>query len=521
MSRVTINKSGKTNSYQIKCLLILTALFILLPPRAIAEEGNRDKSKALSLTLSDSVFLALRKNRTIESAYLNRVSQKYNLAVAEDEFLPDLSITPSGSYNSSESSASNRSATGKLGTSFNVRQKVQTGGSFNFVWDNTVTRTKMKTTKDGMYSDSWALSFSQPLLKGGGIDVATASQTIARISEEQNILSLKSTIMSTITSVIIAYRSYLQTFRQLKITEDSLERAKRLLEVNQALIDAGRMAKVEIVQTQADIANREFSLISAQNSLDNARLSLIQILDIDKQTRIDLVEEAEMTPLHPNLEECIAIALNNRPDYLQNLMSLRIAEINREVTKNNRLWDLSLNAGASQAGSDPKLGPAEKPLGDIGRSDWNAGLQLTIPFGDVERHSSYVSSEIGLRNQKISLQESKENIEVEIADKVRDVEMKLKQLELAKLARELTRQKLEIENEKLKTGRTTNFQIVTYESDLVSAENNELDAIINYQNALTNLDLALGTTLQTWKIDVKDEPESAKAILKKLDKEKK
>ena len=125
-----------------------------------------------------------------------------------------------------------------------------------------------------------------------------------------------------------------------------------------------------------------------------------------------------------------------------------------------------------------------------------------------------------MRNQKIALQELKENVEVEISDRVRDVEMKLKQLDLARLARDLSRQKLEIENEKLKTGRTTNFQVVSYESDLVSAENNELVAIINYQNALTNLDLALGTTLKTWKIEVKDEKESASNILKKLEPEK-
>jgi outer membrane protein TolC len=503
---------------RIKSIFIIAALAFLATLPSFGEEGPREKSKKLNLTLSDSVFLALRKNRTIESAYLDRISQKYNLAVAEDEFNPDLFITPSGSYNSSESTG--RSATGTLGTSFKVRQKVKTGGSFDFVWDNSVARTKTKRAADSSYADSWALTFTQPLLKGGGIDVATASQTIARINEEQYALSLKSTIMRTVTSVITTYRSYLQTFRQLKITEDSLERAKRNLEVNQALIDAGRMAKLEIVQTQADIASREFNLISAQNGLDSARLSLIQILDIDKQTMIDLVEEAEVKPMHPNLEECIQISLNNRPDYLQTLLSLKTSEISLEVAKNSRLWNLDLNAGIGQSGSNPKFGPAEKPLGDIGRSDWNAGLNLTIPFGDVERHKAYVSSEIGLRNQKIALQELKENVELEISDRVRDVEMKLKQLDLARLARDLSRQKLEIENEKLKTGRTTNFQVVSYESDLVSAENNELVAIINYQNALTNLDLALGTTLKTWKIEVKDEKESASNILKKLEPEK-
>ncbi len=505
-----------------KLIPIIVILSFLVCFPCFGKDDRKKKHRKVKITMPDSIFLALRHNRTIESAYLNRISQKYGLAVAEDEFIPDLTITTKGTRSYSDGTPDTRSTTSNAGVSFNVSERIQTGGQFNFVWDNDVTKTTSgQYSRDSSYAASWNLTFSQPLLRGGGIDVNTASQNIARLSEEQNILSLKSTIMSTITSVITTYRSYLQTFRQLSIADSSLKRAKHLLSVNKALIDAGRMARVEIVQTKADIANREFNLLSSENNLDRARLSLIQILDIEKQTMIDVVEEGKVKPVHPSLKDCTKIALKNRPDYLQALISLKIAKINLEVAKNNRLWDLNFDAGVTQSGDHYKLNRAEKRLGDIGRPDWNVGLNLSIPFGDVARHQSYVSSEIGLRNQRIALHELKENVEIEIEDKVRDVEMKLRQLELARLARDLSRQKLDIENEKLKSGRTTNFQIVTFENDLVSAENSELDAMISYQNALTNLDLALGTTLKTWKIRVKDKKETASSILKKLKAEEK
>jgi hypothetical protein len=45
------------------------------------------------------------------------------------------------------------------------------------------------------------------------------------------------------------------------------------------------MAEVEIVQAEADVSNREFDLLSAENNLDSARL-LIKLLDIDRHTMI-------------------------------------------------------------------------------------------------------------------------------------------------------------------------------------------------------------------------------------------
>ena len=42
------------------------------------------------------------------------------------------------------------------------------------------------------------------------------------------------------------------------------------------------------------------------------------------------------------------------------------------------------------------------------------------------------------------------------------------------------------------------------ENDLRSAENQQLGAVIGYLNALTLLDVQLGTTLDTWHIALRD-----------------
>src|SRR4051794_32123571 len=58
-------------------------------PRAIAPApASRVPPQTLPLSLADAVFIGLRKNTTIRSAYIDRISQIFDLKVAEDIFTP-------------------------------------------------------------------------------------------------------------------------------------------------------------------------------------------------------------------------------------------------------------------------------------------------------------------------------------------------------------------------------------------------------------------------------------------------
>ncbi len=60
------------------------------------------------------------------------------------------------------------------------------------------------------------------------------------------------------------------------------------------------------------------------------------------------------------------------------------------------------------------------------------------------------------------------------------------------------------EQEKLQTGRSSNFQVLSFETDLRNAENARLNTFIQYLNSQAELDQALGTTLESWEITLND-----------------
>ena len=447
------------------------------------------------LDLRAAATLALTTNRDIEAAYLGRVSDEYGLRVAEDRFRPDLTINASRGTGRSGDPL-NRIGTDTTELSPRLSLLVPTGGQVSFTWANRRNATSAGATH---YRSGLDISFVQPLLSGAGIDVNLAPLRIARISERSNVLSLKSTINSTITAVVTAYRQLLLQERRLEIVERSLARARTLLENNRAMIEAGRMARQDIVQTETEVSQRELDLVSARNSLDTARLALLDILDIDPETPFRLTDTLRLQDVGElDFESTYAHALANQPNYLQALLRSEIVDINLQTAKNQRLWRLDATLTASLDGdSGTGYRGAFRDLDDD-PGDYRAGLQLTIPFGDLNRRQQVINARISKRRQELSLLELRETIRIDIKDQVRSIKSLREQVDLAERAAELAARQLDIEQLKLAQGRSSNFQVLNLEDQLISAQISEASAVLNYLNALTRLDQALGMTMDTW-----------------------
>lgn len=450
------------------------------------------------LTLADAVFIALRYNRTIESAYLNRVVQRYDLRVAEDKFKPKLTLAV-GADVIRAITPNSAATTYAAAWSPTVSWLTPTGAQFTFGWANTVSAGDLPSAATSVLD----LAVVQPLLRGGGTDVNRASVTVARINEQANRLALRNTLISTITTVIQAYRSFLQARDQVGIARDALARSRELLAVNQELVTAGRMAEVDVVQTEANIASNELAVVQAENSHDGARLRLLQELDIDGSTRIEPVEKLDADRVDVTYEAALGYALANRTDYLQAVLQQDVGRINLMLARDGRMWELNVRAGATFGSGQRGLRSAVERTTDDNRN-FRAGIELRIPIGDLSLEQRVVQAQIGLQQTEINLEEQRQSISISVRDAVRNVDLTWRSLALARRSRELSERKLQIEREKLRAGRSSNFQVLSFETDLNNARNSELGAIVNYLNALTTLDQTLGSTLETWQIELKE-----------------
>ena len=482
---------------------------------AASPAGQAEADASLALTLQDAIALAMRNNRRLVQGRLSRTVERFALRVARDKFWPNLRIGAVKRFETEEGGW----AQGDASATFESNWLLPTGGRLAVV----------NTASGGAagYDGAVTLRFAQPLLKGGGIAVNAAWLRIARATERVGALRFERAIGDVARAVVLAYRSLLQARRRVEIGSRSLQRARELLATNQALIRAGRMAELEVVQAQADVAERELTLAGAVNAEDAARLALIDVLDIDSDARIRPTEALAVRDarsvggdrLGANcaggagvahsetcagvVRELVALAAANRPEYLQAELRVESAEAGLLIAKNNRLWDLSATFAMDVYGNANSLRRAiAEPVGDVPDNDLRFALSLSVPIGQLSLRQRHLAAQAILEQARADLAELRQAIDIDVRNAVRDVDTRLRQVALAEQARELAKRKLDAERQKLNLGLTSNFRLIRFEDDLVRAQNNALDAVIAYLNALSSLDRDLGTTLQTWGLEV-------------------
>ena len=426
------------------------------------------------LTLEAAIVRALVGSRAAIVARLGRDEQKFDLKSAEERYDPTISL---GAATTTHRSG-DRTADVSVGSTLPVR----TGGSFQLSVRKPLAGEQDRET-------STELGFSQPLLRGFGLDVETAPLRRAYLRERIAGRAFRDTAAGIVDSVISAYRTALKAGQRLEIAREALQRARRQLEINRTLVEAGRMAQQDLVQSEAEVTNKEYDLIDSEHVLETANSVLVNILDLDEETRVELQEEPPVKPEQPDLKESLETAFARRTDWLRAELGMDLARIDLRVAQNDRLPDLSLDATASRGSG-------------LDRTDWTVGVNLTVPLQNEESRRAIARARNGLRRAAMELAERRQSIRIQVRRAVRDVEVALRQIDFARRSRHLTERKLDVERRKLRQGLSSAFQLGRFEDDLVTAQRRELDAVVGYRDALTRLDRTLGVTLDRWGLSI-------------------
>ncbi|MGL5193388.1 MAG: TolC family protein [Chroococcales cyanobacterium] len=449
--------------------------------------------EGIPLTLVEVVGLAVQNNREIKNAYLARIAQRANLAVALDKFQPIFTPEISVGLNRNEfGTATNNAAEINAGSI--VSMQIPTGGAIRAAWNMggmTQSSNQSEVTDLNRLNQGISLNFTQPLLRGSGREINTASIQIAQLTERINQIGLKATLSDVITNAILGYRQLLSAQESVKIAENSLRIAQEIFEINRVLVEAGRQARIDLVQNERNIASRQVQLLGAENSFEQVRLELLQILDV-QDFPILPGEEIRVEDTRLNEDELKQLALQNSPSYLNAELAVEIAELNLRLAEDERRWEMNLNASY---GSDLQSRTAD-------RNEMRLGIRLSRNFGDRTLESQVEQERVTLLQVQNQRDNQRDTLLIQVGDQVRNANLLLEQVALARQEREFAQQNLENQRELLRLGRGSIRDIISAQEEVVSANNSELTAQINYLNALTQLEQTVGITLATWQVTV-------------------
>jgi len=495
--------------------LFVTSLLLVQP--SWAQDTGIDELPVMSLPAV--VGLALRNNRTIKTAQVAREAQKFAVRLQESLFKPQLSIAAGASATktnqktySTTSVSSNEvsSLSDQLAYAASVTPTAtllsEFGTSYTLQWNNAYARTVDRagsTSGRPRFTVDPKLTIEQPLLKGFGRGVNTANLEIARLNETLGRLSMRNTVSQTITSVVNAYWQVVLNKEQLNIARQALIRARQVLEINGALVASGRMAELDTIQTETDVAQKEFSLDVADNAYRKSKTTLLALLALPENIDFTPAAIGAIEQIQVPLENAHTLAEQNRLEIAQAIISHTLAKVSLMVAKDGLKWDLKLTGSAESNNTRRSVQDAIKGVPDDSNI-LSIGASLSIPLTSLSEESQVVSARGDLETAALRLAETRQTVHINVQDTVREVVATFRQLQLAERASQLAEQQLNIERDKLSIGRSSNFQVLSYQDALSASQLNEVSARVGYLTALANLDFSLGTTLETWNVEATD-----------------
>jgi|GEM_PF-1141419 len=456
----------------------------------VTESGAR----VVNLTLPDLLNLTLQGNRALRNDILFRIVERQQLNEAEQAFDPR--FTPELRVDATRS----LSARGN-GEIIDTDDGLQFFGDIADFEEQALLTTELNTRQGTRISvgvdpfngtQPFQFNVTQPLLRGFGQAVNEAPVEQARLRESQNQLALRDTTTQTITTAITNYTTLIQQQRSVAIQERALERRQQELEVERALVEAGRRARSDLFDNETSVANAERDLADARNGLIQANNAILNQIGTDQnllfvasaETVIQLFEDAVARAEAYDPEELMALALLRRPDYRQAQLERQQRELDLLLSRDGLRWQLDARARGN--------------LGDF--SETTVGLFATRTFDEPRLETALVSSEVALQQQDNNLAQLEEEIRNNVIADLESVRANLLRVRAAVRATENAEQQLEAARTQFRLGRgqLTQFDLLQREDDLVTAQNAELTAEIAFLNAIASLEQTVGITLESW-----------------------
>ena len=471
---------------------ILDAETEFLPPDALIETDRAQ----LALSLPELIELVVMGNRDLRDQQLQRLIEQQELQEAEESFDPRL--TPAIGVGITQRFDEGLSTPANLpgtigGTTDELGDRTTLTQSAGLLGEVTTRQgTELSLTLDALGDAPIGLQFTQPLLRGAGTTVNEAPVEAARLTETQNWWALQETLIDTVSTTVIQYTTLIEAQESVVIQAQALERRRERLTILTALVEAGRNARVDLVDAERSIADAERDLLLAQTQLEEANTALLDQIGTEQailfvasaDTIADLFAAAAVRVEAFEVQVLTAIAYERRPDYLQATLDPEVAQLNLLVAENDLQWQLNVEGNAE--------------LGDF--SETTLGLVLRRTFDEPDLETALIRSQVEVLQAENRLAQLQTTIRNEVTNQLNTVRANLARVDAARRATENARLQLEITQELFDRGRSGAdiFRIIDQEEDLVEAQSQQLTAEIEFLNSIVNLDQAVGLTLATW-----------------------
>ncbi len=331
------------------------------------------------------------------------------------------------------------------------------------------------------YNSTASLQMNQLIFDGSYI-VGLQVSKFYKSFVDDNLLKTKQEILMDVTQ---AYELALVS-RENKLFLDTLVNAtKDLLEKQEALFELGMITEEDVDQVRYSVLQAETNLSAANFTYENAQAMLKLAMAYPQEEAIHLSDDLE-TIMRKALSSSLDGDISSNLDLLLLQKRKRLSEYDLQNIKMSNLPSLGafFNQSYNYFSNDLELLNWDRWFGQS-----YIGVSLTVPiFSSGERWAKTQKAKIAVKQDEYAIQELERTLKFREVQLKNDFNQALKQLELQKENVKLAQRIYENSLQKAEIGKENPILITQKYSQLVSAQTQRVNAMIDMFNARLSLD---------------------------------
>lgn len=305
------------------------------------------------------------------------------------------------------------------------------------------------------------------------------------------------TIENTVLDIATAYYNIVSHKKRIEVLNNTVEISEDRREIAETKFELGAGSEYDLLVTTTDLNVDRTDVIREERMLYNARMELIQLLDLPSDSDFEVQADIELgAPLA--LEELQRKVLIDNRQLAAARLEIEVANLEEREVQSQRYPEISLGAAYNLSNEDLK----ENMLHSVERRDgffYGVTARLNI-FDGFRTNRQAKIAEIRTRNTEFVEREQQKTLETILLSYFSDYESSIELIALEENNLQLAEQALDIAFERFRLGNITPVELRESQRTLLNTETRLITAMFEAKIYETELLRLAGGLLEEYEI---------------------
>jgi outer membrane protein TolC len=273
------------------------------------------------------------------------------------------------------------------------------------------------------------------------------------------------------------------------VAQDAVKRGEERLRVAQSRYELGSASMSDVLKAKVQYSTDQLDLVDATNTYQLAKGNLAFVMGVDVNRDYEVDEQMEERTFDIDFNSALGEALAQNPEYRKSNFDLLVARDNKTIAFSALLPSLSIgmahNTSVSKMADLPDL-----EMANASRTVY-ASLGLNI-FNGFRDYTDLRTARLSVESSRANYENTRNKVALELRQAFLDKERSRDALDLAKESVAAAQEDVNLAREKYNLGAATILEVLDAEVSLKQAQTNQVQALFDYNLAISRLEKAMG-----------------------------